>query len=212
MIKNTQYSYDYHQPTEYRFSLDSVFLAQKVAQYLSIHSNLENTKVLDVCAGCGVVGLELQFHLPQLKKIDFLEVQDIYREYFEKNRVQAASIDAEFNFLPMNYADLISDKFESTYDVVVSNPPYFFLGEGLLSPNDFKNRCRFFIDSNFQKLIEACMHVLKPNGEAFILMRPGSPHGRNLIDEVKKLTAGFADVQIIDEVRGTDIVKLVKKS
>lgn len=212
MIKNTQYSYDYHQPSEYRFSLDSVFLAQKVAQHLRINSNLENAKVLDLCAGCGVVGLELQFHLPILKKIDFLEVQNIYRDFFNRNLEQVQATDSEFNFLSMNYADLINDNYAGTYDVVVSNPPYFFLGEGLLSPNEFKNRCRFFIDSNFQKLIEASLHVLKPNGEAFILMRPGSPHGRNLMDEVKKLTSGLADVQIIDEVRGTDIVKLLKKS
>jgi tRNA1Val (adenine37-N6)-methyltransferase len=212
MIKNNHYSYEYHQPEEYRFSLDSVFLAQKVASFLKDYSNLENMKVLDLCAGCGVVGLELQFHLPMLRKIDFLEVQDVYREFFEKNCEQASSINSEFNFLPMNYADLLKADYQNKYDVVVSNPPYFFLGEGLLSPNEFKNRCRFFIDSNFQKLIEASLHVLNPGGLAFLLMRPGSHHGRNLVDEIKKLTTGLADVQIVDEVRGTDIVMLTKKS
>jgi tRNA1Val (adenine37-N6)-methyltransferase len=212
MIKNSHYSYDYHQPEDYRFSLDSVFLAQKVAAYLKDHSNLENLKVLDLCAGCGVVGLELHFHSPTLKKIDFLEVQPLYREYFDKNCEQAKSINSEFHFLEMNYADLITPAFKDTYDIVVSNPPYFFLGEGLLSPNEFKNRCRFFIDSNFQKLIQSTIHVLTPSGRAFLLMRPGSHHGRNLIAEIEKLCAGLASVQIVDEVRGTDIVMLTKKS
>lgn len=212
MIKNSHYSYDYHQPEDYRFSLDSVFLAQKVAAVIKDHSNLENLKVLDLCAGCGVVGLELHFHAPALKKIDFLEVQELYRDYFDQNCEQAKNDHTEFKFLSMNYADLLTPEFENNYDVIISNPPYFFLGEGLLSPNEFKNRCRFFIDSNFQKLIQSTIHVLAPEGRAFLLMRPGSHHGRNLIEEIKKLCANLASVQIIDEVRGTDIVMLTKKS
>jgi len=210
MIKNSIYSYDYHQPEGYRFSLDSVFLSQRVAKSLETYSNLGELKVLDLCAGCGVVGLELQFHLPEIKKIDFLEVQDIYLPFFEKNREQAISANADFNFLNMNYAELLAPNFEGLYDVVVSNPPYFFLGEGLLSPNEFKNRCRFFIDSDFQSLIESSLHVLKPNGKSFLLMRPGSHHGRDLIEEIKNLVHGRASVEIIDEVRGTDIVMLTK--
>ena len=94
--------------------------------------------------------------------------------------------------------------------MIISNPPYFFLGEGLLSPNEFKNRCRFFIDSDFNNLIKAVLFSLKPGGRAYLLVRPGSHHGRNLFDEIKDLSLGFADVQILDEVRGTNIVELVK--
>ena len=112
----------------------------------------------------------------------------------------------------MNYADLIQDKFKDNYDVIISNPPYFFLGEGLLSPNnEFKNRCRFFIDSNFKKLIEATLYSLKPEGRAYLLMRPGSHHGRDLLEEIKKLSRTLASVEILDEVRGTNIVMLTKK-
>jgi tRNA1Val (adenine37-N6)-methyltransferase len=208
---NTFYSYNYHQPADYRFSLDSVFLAQKVAEVLKTHHAPEKLRILDLCAGCGVVGLELNFHLKALQKIDFLEVQEIYLPYFEKNVEQARSPESEFNFLNMNYADLLNETFNETYDVIVSNPPYFFLGEGLLSPNEFKNRCRFYIDSDFTKLIGATLYSLKPDGRAYILVRPGKHHGRNLQDEIKKISAGLASVQIFDEVRGTNIVELVKK-
>lgn len=211
MIKNTHYSYDYHQPEDYRFSLDSVFLAQKVAEDLKSLPHPETLRVLDLCAGCGVVGLELHFHMKSLKKIDFLEVQEVYLEYFEKNSLQAKSPDSEFHFLQMNYAELIQEKFKEVYDVIISNPPYFFQGEGLLSPNEFKNRCRFFLDSSFQKLIEATLYSLKPNGKAYLLMRPGSHHGRDLLEEIKKLSKGLSSVQVLDEVRGTNIVMLVKK-
>lgn len=212
MIKNTLYSYDYSQPEDYRFSLDSVFLAQKVAEALKTTSHPESLKVLDLCAGCGVVGLELNFHLRALKKIDFLEVQDIYLSHFEKNSLQAKSDDSHFRFLNMNYADLMKEGFKGLYDVIVSNPPYFFLGEGLLSPNEFKNRCRFFIDSDFKSLINATLFALKPGGRAYLLVRPGSHHGRNLFDEIKDLSLGFASVQILDEVRGTNIVEIAKNA
>jgi tRNA1Val (adenine37-N6)-methyltransferase len=214
MIKNTHYSYDYHQPEDYRFSLDSVFLAQKVAENLKTMSPslLKELKVLDLCAGCGVVGLELQFHVKALRKIDFLEVQEVYQEFFEKNCEQAKTPESEFHFLCMNYAQLSDKKFHEAYDIIVSNPPYFFLGEGLLSPNnDFKNRCRFFIDSDFKKLVEVTLSSLKPGGCAYLLMRPGAHHGRNLLEEVAKLSATLASVQILDEVRGTHVVMLTKK-
>lgn len=212
MSKNTLYSYNYHQPEDYRFSLDSVFLAQKVAGILKSHHHPSNLRVLDLCAGCGIIGLELNFHLKSLNKIDFLEVQEVYLPYFEKNVLQAQSNESEFNFLNMNYADLINSDYKEKYDVIVSNPPYFFVGEGLLSPNEFKNRCRFFIDSDFKKLIAATIFALKPKGQAYLLVRPGSHHGRSLHEEIKNLSSGLAKVEVLDEVRGTNIVLLTKES
>ena len=47
-------------------------------------------QILDLCAGSGVVGMDLLFH--QLKEssfegeIDFLEIQAIYKNHFEKNK------------------------------------------------------------------------------------------------------------------------------
>ena len=191
MSKNTLYSYNYHQPEDYRFSLDSVFLAQKVAGVLKNHPDQANLRVLDLCSGCGVIGLELNFHLKTLNKIDFLEIQDVYRPYFDKNVLQAQSADSDFNFLNMNYESLLDSPYKDKYDVIVSNPPYFFIGEGFLSPNEFKNRCRFFIDSDFKKLIASVIFALKPLGQAFLLVRPGSHHGRSLHEEIIKLSSNF---------------------
>lgn len=216
MIKNTLYSYDYYQPEEYRFSLDSVLLSQKVAKIIEFDENLAEYIVLDLCSGCGVVGLELNFHLSVIFKIDFLEVQEVYRQYFLENIQQVKIPHKEFNFLPFNYADLckspLAEIYKEKYDLILSNPPYFFKGEGLLSPNEFKNRCRFFIDSDFKMLIESLLFVLKPQGRAYLLVRPGSHHGRDIFEEIQTLCINRGSVKIIDEVRGTNIVELIKKT
>ena len=217
--ENSFYSYDYHQPDGYRFSLDSVFLAQRVSAFLSSQyapDAISGLKTMDLCAGCGVIGMELFFHQKTIKTIDFVEVQSLYEEYFARNVKMIGAKDRDFKLHLMNYSELTHNvSFHEQYDLVLSNPPYFFPGEGLLSPNDFKNRCRFFIDSDFEQLCSAIHYVLKPEGNAFVLVRPGKHHGRDLFKEWQNLILKKKwnlTAEIFDEVRGTNIVRLTKKA
>ena len=213
MIKNSSYTYDYFQPLEYRFSLDSVFLAQKVAQLIEREGKGSYGKVLDLCAGCGIIGLELSLHAKCLMNIDFLEVQEIYRPFFEKNIVMIypnAETD-QFRFLNLNYQSLLRAEFENSYDLIVSNPPYFFQGEGILSPNNFKNRCRFFLDSDFETLIEAIVFSLKPKSSAYLLVRSGIHHGRSPLNEMMNILGSRGSAKVVDNIRGTDIVQIRKE-
>ncbi len=140
MSKNSIYTFDYFQPSEYRFSLDSVFLAQLVAKKYENHPQLSELTFLDLCSGCGVIGLELAIHLPQILNIDFLEVQEIYRNYFQQNLrgIKGDQFQGNFQLIENNYAQFNLDQ-NHKYDVILSNPPYFFKEEGLLSPSEFKN-------------------------------------------------------------------------
>ncbi len=212
MSKNDIYTYDYFQPEEYKFSLDSVFLAQKVAKLIKDAPNLADWRTLDLCAGCGIIGLELSLHQKELMNIDFLEIQEIYQSYFDKNvdMIYPQPGQMKLNFLMQNYQNLLQSEFENNYDLIVSNPPYFFKGEGLLSPSEFKNRCRFFLDSDFKTLIKAILFVLKPKASAFILVRKGDHHGRIPLEEIKKILNEKALAQVIDHVRGTDIIQIQK--
>ncbi|MBV2168118.1 MAG: hypothetical protein KUL82_05355 [Bdellovibrio sp.] len=58
---NPHYTFHYSQPEEYRFSHDSVMLARKVFERVSA-SAMENWRGLDLCSGCGIVGLDFLFH------------------------------------------------------------------------------------------------------------------------------------------------------
>jgi len=150
---NPHYTFQYSQPDEYHFSHDSVFLARKVFEEIR-NENITQYEVLDLCAGCGIVGLDFLFHCNKElnlfpKRCDFVEVQEVYEDYFKKN---ASNISKNIcHFLNMNYSKLTQEN--RKYDLILCNPPYFNLGQGALSPSTFKNRCRFFIDSDFNTLL-----------------------------------------------------------
>jgi tRNA1Val (adenine37-N6)-methyltransferase len=206
---NPYFTFNYAQPEEYHFSHDSVFLARKVFELLP--KNLEGSAGLDLCSGCGIVGLVFLYHyksaaLPMPAVFDFLEVQNIYRTYFEENVRSFGADLPTVNFLNQNYDTLKSKEFQHKYDFILSNPPYFRMNQGILSPSEFKNRCRFFIDSDFKSLIEGINNCLKPQGSAFILLRDLKKHGVDTLSEAQMILAGERSVSVIADIRGTPLV------
>ena len=81
-------TFEYSQPEEYRFSHDSVFLARKVYELFK-DKDLSSLQGLDLCAGCGVIGLDFLYHCwhetgQTVKSFDFIEVQAVYKDHFLK--------------------------------------------------------------------------------------------------------------------------------
>jgi tRNA1(Val) A37 N6-methylase TrmN6 len=210
---NPFYTFNYSQPKEYRFSHDSVFLARRLFEY---YRNIEISefRCLDLCAGCGIIGLDFLFHchknqvLPP-RVFDFLEIQEVYRPHFNLNQERLGSICTEINWHQQNYDHLINGG--SQYHMIVANPPYFFKNKGLLSPSLFKNRCRFFLDSDFESLILAVQKSLVVGGVAFLLLREHSDQTWKPIAKVQILLIdGFA-LSSLDDIRGTHLVKIERQ-
>jgi tRNA1(Val) A37 N6-methylase TrmN6 len=209
----------YEQPEEYRFSHDSVYLARHVFNWLKCNPQFKYPTVADICSGCGVIGLDLLIHLFQNKsqlpeQIDFLEIQDIYRHYFEANQREALKTTQsklEMNFIQKNYSALQgNDFFLNKYDLVLCNPPYFQLGQGKLSPSEFKNRCRFFIDSDFKELLQALQYSLNTKGIAFVLLRSLADH--KIEYDLNSLSNQYQlEIQVDGDIRGTDVLRITKK-
>lgn len=195
---NFHFTFDYSQPNDYHFSHDSVFLARRVFELLKdeLHNELS---ILDLCSGCGIVGLDFLFHCRKElgvvpKRFDFLEIQDIYDSHFKTNfeRLNMPNLNSQF-YLQNYKLDL-----PETYDLILCNPPYFDPAANHLSPNTFKNRCRFFIDAKAHELIGAIEKALNVGGAAFVLARQPI------------LTCQNMKAEIVEKIRGTALVKYVR--
>lgn len=205
------FSYNYKQPNEYHFSLDSIYFAEYVAKQVEHRENLEHIHMLDLCAGCGVLGLEISWFLKKLKKIDFIEIQEIYTSYFQQNVEIVNRPELELKWHLINYAGLLSKPWKNKYDLIISNPPYFQLGHGILSPSTFKNRCRFFIDDSFENFIFAITNALTPGGEAYFLQRSLKQHGCDFFAYTQELLKDFPiEIQKISTIRTSDVIYLRK--
>ncbi len=244
----------YVQPNEYHFSLDSVQLAQRVAQYFLQKPNsvslLKN--VLDLCAGTGVIGIEFLHIFPQIENLHFIEVQSEYETYYLQNKSIFLSksisenlnaVKTQWHWHNMNYNDIhpvVNGQdvhpvmsYQSTQsmninlpkerlpskenfpleamDLILSNPPYFKLGQGKMSPSELKNRSRFFIDSNFETFCQVLPLLLKPNGEAHLVFRPLSEHKWDLIKDLQWELRPYGHVDVIGEIRTAKWVRFIKK-
>jgi tRNA1Val (adenine37-N6)-methyltransferase len=208
-------TFEYSQPDEYHFSHDSVFLARRVFEFLR-DKNIDPNTALDLCAGSGVIGLDLLFYLravgrnrPQV--FDFLDVQCQYRKHFEENVRRLGTIQAKLQFINSNYADENIGMLADVYDLIVCNPPYFSIDQGKLPTSNLKLRSRFFVDSDLESLFVFIDKRLSQHGFAFVLIRNQLEHKQNQLSVVQEFCNGKLHLQVLDDVRGTDVVLLSRR-
>ena len=207
---NRNFTYQYRQPAEYHFCQDSVIMPRWVAEDLRDIAVGPEFRALDVCAGCGVIGLELAFHERRLKRIDFVEIQSEFRESFVENLAITGHDADQFRFLEMSYERLSEPGFAQAYDLVVGNPPYFLPDEGRRSGAALQDRCRFFLDSDPRTLVLSVIAALRPGGRAYLLFKSGVRHGRVFERELRLWLAGRAEIGVVAEIRGTALMRLMR--
>lgn len=173
--------------------------------------DLSAMSVLDLCSGCGVIGFEFHFYKSEIAELHSLELQrDSYQESYDLNLRLIDRKKTQFFIHWQNYSEIFKKDFDSRYDLIICNPPYFEPDQGKLSPNEFKNRCRFFIDSDFKTLIRSILFALKPGAVAFVLLRPLHEHKRNLFSQLETHCLGQGQVHRVKMIRGTELVRIQK--
>ncbi|MBV8802036.1 MAG: SAM-dependent methyltransferase, partial [Gammaproteobacteria bacterium] len=95
--------------------------------------------------------------------------------------------------------------------LIISNPPYFQAGHGMLSSSTFKNRCRFFLDATYENFIISIANALAHGGEAYFLQRPLNHHGFNLFSNAEELLIKMnISIKKIYKIRNMDVIYLKK--
>ncbi len=181
---------DYFQPDFYHFSQDSISLAKIVLKEMPVIP--EDSWFMDVCAGCGVVGLEIMKSINQKINFDFLEIQKEFYLFFNKNLNFVGEKRGFCHFHNMDFRKFPIDR---KYSVIVSNPPYFVPGHGRVGEDIKRNKSRFFLEGSYVELFKFFKKVLLPDGKAFVLFRETGKKDSEIFVALKKEFDDFFDIK-----------------
>jgi tRNA1Val (adenine37-N6)-methyltransferase len=190
MVRKLRKDSDYFQPDFYHFSQDSISLAQIVLQ--EIPSIPKNSWFMDLCAGCGVVGLEIMKSLDQKINFDFLEIQKEFFPFFYKNLNFVGEKGDSCHFHNIDFREFPINR---KYSIIVSNPPYFIPGHGRSGKDPRGNKCKFFQDGSYIELFQFLKKSLLPKGKAFILFRETQKIDSETYKDLVREFGGFFDFQ-----------------
>ncbi|WP_412470335.1 MULTISPECIES: methyltransferase [unclassified Halobacteriovorax] len=181
---------DYSQPEFYRFSRDSIELADSVVKYL-LAKTINPETIADLCCGCGVISLEIIQKLSNkvslnTTSLDLYELQEEYLEHIENN------IDQLRKYLPSikfktQICNILDDSNLATnsYDLIVMNPPYFNHASGRSALNERTRKCREYKDGQFEALLKKGAELLAPKGYFFFVCREDKDT-KNVISNISK--------------------------
>lgn len=139
----------YQPQSGYCYNSDSIFL------YDFISSFSPKGAMLDVGAGCGVVGLLVARDNPKVH-LEAVEKQEVFVEY--------ASINARVNKIEytIHKTDFLELQEDKKYDYIVSNPPFYHEGASK-SENEMLFYARYNVHLPLDAFFKKVSRLLKPN-------------------------------------------------
>ncbi len=143
----------------YRFTSDAVLLAR--------FPDKPYKKVLDICAGSGIVGLHYYGEFGA-EKVDFLELQkplaDMCQESVLLNGLQ--------DKMTVINCDLKDFSGSQSYDAVFCNPPYKKSGSGLMPEEEHIAICRAEVKCTLDDIVKCAYRSLYPGGHLLMCHKP----------------------------------------
>ena len=146
--------------TGYRFSVDTLILAD----FIRLKSA---DRVLDLGTGCGILPLLLAGRVPRGRLVA-LEVQagllDLAARNLLLNRLadRILLIRGDMRTVPALFR-------ESSFEAVITNPPYRALQTGRVNPHPEKALARHEILVDLPRMLAGVRHVLKDHGRLFLI-------------------------------------------
>lgn len=153
---------DYSQPDFYRFNEDSISLINFVKARLTT-----SKRILDLGAGSGIIGVELANAL-KAKELTLLEYQEDFLPFLHHNIKEFLSPSTASKVIQGSFGTFHSHE---TFDLIVSNPPYYLRGEGEASKDPRRGLARSFQHEGWSELLNAINRSLSLNGKAFVVVK-----------------------------------------
>lgn len=145
-----------HEQSSMKVGVDAVLLGAWAGK--------KATKILDVGTGCGVIALILAQRFPKSKIIgidsDLISIEEASFNF--RNSPWSENMTALQQEFP-NCADV----FQESFDLIVSNPPYF--NSGISNPSTRRERARHQDSLSVFSLLEYSGHILDSNGRLSII-------------------------------------------
>jgi tRNA1(Val) A37 N6-methylase TrmN6 len=171
-----------YQPQEgYCYNSDSIFLYDFISR-LNPKGNL-----LDVGAGCGVVGLLVARDFKKVK-LEAVEKQKAFVEYARHN-ARVNGID-----YTLYEGDFLSLQTQQKYDYIVSNPPFYPAGVQK-SNNEMVYNARYNIHLPLEKFFKKVSQLLKPKSH-FVFCYDATQLG-DICSALEKVKMRLVDVQFV---------------
>lgn len=151
----------YQESDEFKFSLDSILLANFSKQY-------KKPRMLDIGTGSCIIPLLLS---DNYKTIDAVEIQE--KQYnLAKKSIECNNIN-NINLINDDINEYYNKIPSETYDVITCNPPYFKVLTGShLNDVEAKQIARHEIKLNIEDIFKISKKILKNNGVISIVHRP----------------------------------------
>lgn len=141
----------YQPAVGYCYNSDSIFL------YDFISSFKPKGRVLDIGAGCGVLGLLVARDNPKIS-LEAVEKQDSFIQYAQHN---ARVNNIEYK---LHKGDFLELEFEDKYDYIVSNPPFYPDG-AKKSDNEMLFNARYNVNLPIDNFFKKVSQILKPQSD-----------------------------------------------
>lgn len=171
----------YQPESGYCYNSDSVFLYDFISFFKP------KGKVLDVGAGCGVVGLLVARDNPKVE-LEAVEKQDVFVEYATTNarvnKIEYKIHKCDFLELDENYK----------YDYIISNPPFYHDGV-TKSDNEMLFNARYNVNLPLRDFFKKVSRLLKPQSH-FIFCYDAAQFGL-ICAELDRVKLKVVDVQFV---------------
>jgi tRNA1Val (adenine37-N6)-methyltransferase len=147
----------------YRFSLDPLLLCDFAAVR-------EGEEGIDLGTGCGVMPLILSRTVPATRLVG-VDSQEAMAALAERN-VALNGLDDRVRILHADVLEVRSCFAPSSFDLVVSNPPYRKRGTGRVSPKPGRDNARHELTASLADFLAASKYLVKPGGRICFIYHP----------------------------------------